>query len=30
VQGGTVQGIGQAMMEIAVYDPVSGQLVSAY
>jgi carbon-monoxide dehydrogenase large subunit len=29
VHGGTVQGIGQAMMENAVYDPVSGQLVSA-
>jgi aerobic carbon-monoxide dehydrogenase large subunit len=29
VHGGTVQGIGQAMMENAVYDAVSGQLVSA-
>src|SRR5262245_62392039 len=29
VHGGTVQGIGQALMENAVYDPSSGQLVSA-
>ena len=29
VHGGTVQGIGQALMENAVYDPGSGQLVSA-
>ena len=29
VHGGTVQGIGQALMESAVYDPDSGQLVSA-
>jgi aerobic carbon-monoxide dehydrogenase large subunit len=29
VHGGTVQGIGQALMENAVYDAVSGQLVSA-
>jgi carbon-monoxide dehydrogenase large subunit len=28
VQGGTVQGIGQALLEHAVYDPDSGQLVS--
>ncbi len=29
VHGGTVQGIGQALMEDTVYDPVSGQLLSA-
>jgi carbon-monoxide dehydrogenase large subunit len=29
VHGGTVQGIGQALMERTVYDPDSGQLVSA-
>jgi carbon-monoxide dehydrogenase large subunit len=29
VQGGTAQGIGQAMMERVVHDPASGQLVSA-
>ena len=29
VHGGAVQGIGQALMEDAVYDPQSGQLVSA-
>src|SRR5262249_57603093 len=29
VHGGTVQGIGQALMENAVYDASSGQLVSA-
>jgi carbon-monoxide dehydrogenase large subunit len=29
VHGGTAQGIGQALMENAVYDPDSGQLVSA-
>src|SRR5205823_9912969 len=29
VHGGTVQGIGQALMENAVYDAVSGQLISA-
>ena len=29
VHGGTVQGIGQALMENTVYDPESGQLVSA-
>ena len=29
VHGGAVQGIGQAMMERAVYDPQSGQLISA-
>jgi carbon-monoxide dehydrogenase large subunit len=29
VHGGTVQGIGQALMEDTVYDPQSGQLVSA-
>ncbi|MFZ1096776.1 MAG: molybdopterin cofactor-binding domain-containing protein, partial [Xanthobacteraceae bacterium] len=29
VHGGSVQGIGQAVMENAVYDPASGQLVSA-
>ena len=29
VHGGTVQGIGQALMESTVYDPESGQLVSA-
>jgi carbon-monoxide dehydrogenase large subunit len=29
VHGGAVQGIGQAMMEDTVYDPVSGQLLSA-
>jgi carbon-monoxide dehydrogenase large subunit len=29
VHGGTVQGIGQALMENTVYDPGSGQLVSA-
>jgi carbon-monoxide dehydrogenase large subunit len=29
VHGGTAQGIGQALMEHAVYDPDSGQLVSA-
>jgi carbon-monoxide dehydrogenase large subunit len=29
VHGGTVQGIGQALMENAVYDAVSGQLLSA-
>ncbi len=29
VHGGTVQGIGQALMENTVYDPVSGQLMSA-
>ena len=28
VQGGVVQGIGQAMLEHTVYDPVSGQLLS--
>ena len=28
VQGGTVQGIGQALLEHAVYDPASGQLLS--
>jgi aerobic carbon-monoxide dehydrogenase large subunit len=28
VQGGTVQGIGQALLEHAVYDPQSGQLLS--
>jgi len=28
VQGGTAQGIGQALLEHAVYDPVSGQLLS--
>ena len=28
VQGGTVQGIGQALLEHAVYDPESGQLLS--
>ena len=29
VHGGTAQGIGQALMENAVYDPDSGQLVTA-
>ena len=29
VHGGTVQGIGQALMEQTVYDPESGQLVTA-
>ena len=29
VHGGTVQGIGQALMENTVYDPASGQLLSA-
>src|SRR5262249_12793019 len=29
VHGGTVQGIGQALMESAVYDASSGQLISA-
>src|SRR5262249_62396564 len=29
VHGGTVQGIGQALMENALYDASSGQLVSA-
>jgi len=29
VHGGTVQGIGQALMEQTVYDPQSGQLVTA-
>jgi aerobic carbon-monoxide dehydrogenase large subunit len=29
VHGGTAQGVGQALMEHAVYDPVSGQLVTA-
>jgi carbon-monoxide dehydrogenase large subunit len=29
VHGGTVQGIGQALMESTVYDPASGQLLSA-
>jgi aerobic carbon-monoxide dehydrogenase large subunit len=29
VHGGTVQGIGQALMENTVYDPQSGQLMSA-
>jgi xanthine dehydrogenase molybdopterin-binding subunit B len=29
VHGGTVQGIGQALLERAVYDPESGQLVTA-
>jgi CO/xanthine dehydrogenase Mo-binding subunit len=29
VHGGTAQGIGQALMEHAVYDPESGQLVTA-
>ncbi len=29
VHGGTVQGIGQAMMERAAYDPQSGQLITA-
>jgi carbon-monoxide dehydrogenase large subunit len=29
VQGGTAQGIGQAMMERLVHDPASGQLVTA-
>jgi carbon-monoxide dehydrogenase large subunit len=29
VQGGTVQGIGQALMEDTVYDPDSGQLLTA-
>ena len=29
VHGGTVQGIGQALMEQTVYDPDSGQLVTA-
>ena len=29
VHGGAVQGIGQALMEDTVYDPVSGQLLSA-
>jgi carbon-monoxide dehydrogenase large subunit len=28
VQGGTVQGIGQALLEHTVYDPESGQLLS--
>ena len=29
VHGGAVQGIGQALMENTVYDPVSGQLLTA-
>jgi aerobic carbon-monoxide dehydrogenase large subunit len=29
VHGGSAQGIGQALMESAVYDPASGQLLSA-
>src|SRR5262249_10587265 len=29
VHGGSVQGIGQALMERAVYDPESGQLITA-
>ncbi len=29
VHGGTVQGIGQALMEDTVYDPDSGQLITA-
>ncbi len=29
VHGGTVQGIGQALMEHAIYDPQSGQLLTA-
>jgi carbon-monoxide dehydrogenase large subunit len=29
VHGGTAQGIGQALMEHAVYDPASGQLITA-
>jgi len=29
VHGGTVQGVGQALMEHAVYDPQSGQLLTA-
>jgi len=29
VHGGSVQGIGQALMEDTVYDPASGQLLSA-
>jgi aerobic carbon-monoxide dehydrogenase large subunit len=29
VHGGVVQGIGQALMEDTVYDPASGQLMSA-
>jgi aerobic carbon-monoxide dehydrogenase large subunit len=29
VRGGTAQGIGQALMEHAIYDPESGQLVNA-
>ena len=29
MHGGSVQGIGQALMEDTVYDPVSGQLLSA-
>jgi carbon-monoxide dehydrogenase large subunit len=29
VHGGTVQGLGQALMEDTVYDPASGQLLSA-
>jgi carbon-monoxide dehydrogenase large subunit len=29
VHGGTVQGIGQALMEDTIYDPASGQLLSA-
>src|SRR6185312_4970316 len=29
VHGGTVQGIGQALMEDTIYDPDSGQLLSA-
>ena len=29
VHGGAVQGIGQALMEDTVYDPASGQLLSA-
>ncbi len=29
VHGGTVQGIGQALMEDTVYDAASGQLLSA-
>jgi carbon-monoxide dehydrogenase large subunit len=29
IHGGTVQGIGQALMENTVYDPASGQLMSA-
>jgi carbon-monoxide dehydrogenase large subunit len=29
VHGGTVQGVGQALLERGVYDPESGQLVTA-